>query len=475
MENSLNNRENWTSRLGFILAAAGSAVGLGNIWRFPYVAGTNGGAVFLLIYLVAIVLIGYPVMTAEMALGRKSHKNPVGAFKAIAPKTPWWLVGGLGVFTGFVILSYYSVIGGWSMAYIGKSIAGFASGAEFDVMFVEHIGSAGSTLFWHAAFMAVTVGIISAGVVKGIQKAVKVLMPILFVLLLLLVFRSISLEGASAGLAFYLTPDFSQITTGTFNDAIAQAFFTLSLGMGAMITYGSYLSDKDSISDSAGFVVGLDTLIAVLAGFAIFPAVFALGLDPAAGPGLTFITLPAVFAEMPLGGIFGFLFFVLLTIAAVTSSISLLEVVVSYIVDEHNWDRKKASAIVGGIIFVVGIPPLLSYSVLSDVSFLGMDILDTYDWFANDIFLPLGGLLTAIFAGYVWGTKNTSEEIGKNTKGKFGYLISGLIVPFNKEKGEESAEASKKVYLVNWFEIMLKYFIPVAIAIVMFAGIIDKF
>ncbi|WP_408956337.1 sodium-dependent transporter [Natroniella sp. ANB-PHB2] len=442
-------RESWTSKLGFILAAAGSAVGLGNIWRFPYITGENGGAIFLLIYLVAVILIGYPVLLTEMSLGRKSHKNPVGAFKAIArDNTPWWLVGALGVFTGFTILSYYSVIAGWSMAYIVKAANGFIAEADFAGVFVEHISGVGEPLLWHGVFMAITVGIISAGVVKGIQKAVKVLMPILFLLLVVLVFRSVTLSGAGAGLVYYLAPDFSQITAQTLNDAIAQAFFTLSLGMGAMITYGSYLSDDDNIADSAGYVLGFDVLIAILAGLAIFPAVFALGLSPDAGPGLTFITLPAVFAEMPLGALFGFLFFVLLTIAAVTSSISLLEVVVAYMVDEHQWERKKAAQIIGIVVFVVGIPPLLGYSALSDIQFLGMDILDTYDWFANSIFLPVGGLLTAIFAGYVWRTDDILDEINQGNS----VLKIGV-----------------------WFKIMIKYIIPPAIAVIMFVSIWQTF
>ncbi|WP_408955999.1 sodium-dependent transporter [Natroniella sp. ANB-PHB2] len=444
MNNDLQERENWTSKLGFILAAAGSAVGLGNIWRFPYVTGENGGAAFLLIYLIAIILIGYPVMVAEMSLGRKTEKNPVGAFKNLAPDTPWWLVGALGVFTGFVILSYYSVIAGWSMAYIVQAANGFTSEMDFAGLFGGHISSVGEPLLWHATFMGITIGIISAGVVKGIQKAVKILMPILFILLVALVFRSVSLEGAGEGLAFYLAPDFSQLTWYSLNEAIAQAFFTLSLGMGAMITYGSYLSKDDNISDSAGYVLGLDTLIAVLSGFAIFPAVFALGLSPDAGPGLTFITLPAVFAEMPLGTLFGFLFFVLLTIAAITSAISLLEVVVAYMVDEHEWERKKAAQVVGIVIFLVGIPPLLGYSALSDFQFLGMDILDTYDWFANAIFLPLGGLLTAIFAGYVWGARNTADEANKAE----GVLSVG-----------------------NLFGVLIKYVVPVAIGTIMVVGI----
>jgi len=435
----MKQRENWTSKLGFILAASGSAIGLGNIWRFPYITGTNGGAVFLIIYLALIFLIGYPIIIAEMTIGRKTQKNPIGAFKSLAPDSPWWLVGSLGVLSGFVILSFYSVVAGWGMSYIFKSFT-TTSETNFTNLFTNHIASLGEPIFWHAVFMGLTILIISAGVVKGIQKVVKILMPLLLVIILLLIFRSLSLPGAMEGLAFYLKPDFSKITLQTFTDAISQSFFTLSLGMGAMITYGSYLSRKENINDSAAYVIIFDTLFAILAGLAIFPAVFALGFNPDAGPGLTFITLPAVFAEMPSGQLFGALFFILITIAALTSSISLLEVVVSYMVDEKDWPRKKAAYIIGCIIFLTGIPPILGYSVLSEVRFLGMDILDTYDWFSNSIFLPIGGLLTSIYVAYVWKAKNALKEA-------------------NKSEG--------KVKLGNWFIVLLKYIAPAAIIIIL--------
>ena len=450
MENEIFERETWTSRLGFILAAAGSAVGLGNIWRFPYVVGQNGGALFLIIYLVAIFFIGYPVMVSEMAIGRKSNKNPVGAFKELAPDTPWWLAGALGVLTGFVILSYYSVVGGWSIAYTVQSgtIAGFSEVADFEAFFGQIISSPLYVIAWHGVFMAICVSIIGAGVVKGIQKAVKILMPILFVILLMLVVRALTLDGAGTGLEFYLAPNLGDIQLQSFTDAIAQAFFTLSLGMGAMITYGSYLSDDDNICDSAGFVLGLDTLIAILAGFAIFPAVFALGLDPSDSVGLTFETLPAVFAEMPMGGLFGFLFFLLLTIAAVTSAISLLEVVVSWMVDENGWARKKAASILGFLIFLVGIPVVLGFSTWEGIGILEMNIFATYDWFANDIFLPLGGLLTAVFAGHIWTAKKTTEEANK---------------------------ADGNISVGNIYGIMIKYVVPIAVGTIMVLNIVDKF
>ena len=419
-------RENWTSKLGFILAAAGSAIGLGNIWRFPYVTGTNGGAIFILIYLAAILFIGYPILVSEMTLGRKTEKNPIGAFKKMASNTPWPIVGALGVLSGFVILSYYSVVAGWGMSYIFKSL-NFTAESNFPQIFSAHISSFTEPIIWHGVFMFLTIAVIGAGVVNGIQKLVKILMPILFGIIFLLIIRSVTLDGAAAGLSFYLKPDFSAITFQTFTDAISQAFFTLSLGMGVMITYGSYLSENESINESAAFVLVFDTLVALLAGFAIFPAVFAFGLDPASGPGLTFITLPAVFTQMPFGSFFSLIFFLLLTIAALTSSISMLEVVVAFLVDEYNWNRKKASYLMGCLIFFVGIPPLLGYSSFSNFNFLGMDVLDTYDWFTNSIFLPTGGILTSIFVGHIWGSKNSIEEANKNSSFHIGSIYSLLL------------------------------------------------
>jgi NSS family neurotransmitter:Na+ symporter len=429
MEN-LGKREQWGSRLGFILATAGSAVGLGNIWRFPYMAGEYGGAAFVLIYLVAVLLIGFPLMATEIALGRKTQRNPVGAFSSLSPGTPWKLVGSLTVITAFFILSYYSVIGGWSLSYMSKSIfVGLKPTTDYEALFVNHISNVWSPIIWHGVFMLLTIGIIASGVVKGIQKWSKILMPALFVLLIVLVLRAVTLEGASEGLAYYLKPDFSKITIETIQAAISQAFFSLSIGMGPLITYGSYLGKKENIADNVGWVAGMDTLVAFLAGFAIFPAVFAMGFKPNAGAGLAFITLPAVFAHIPLGSFFGFVFFVLLTIAALTSAISLLEAVVAWGIDQKGWNRKKASICIGFFVFLVGLPPTLGYSVLSNITFLDMDILDTYDFITNSIILPLTGLLTCVFAGYVWKVQNVTDEINQ-PKGAitFGALYKFLIL-----------------------------------------------
>lgn len=451
MNNLKGDREHWASRVGFILAAAGSAVGLGNIWRFPYMTGEHGGAAFIVIYLLAVFLLGYPLMVNETILGRASQRNPVGAFKVLASGTPWWLVGALGVFTGFIILSYYLVVAGWSVAYIYKVVIAINTpGIDNEQVFKNHITSLWQPIIWSAFFMLLTIGIIASGVVKGIQRWSLILMPVLFFILLILIARSVTLPGASEGLLYYLKPDFSEVSGRTFLGAISQAFFSLSLGMGVFITYGSYLKGHDDIPGSAAWIIGLDTLVALMAGFIIFPAVFALGFEPGAGPGLVFITLPAVFAQMPLGMFFGVLFFILLAIAGLTSSISLLEVVTAWLIDEKGWTRGKASVLMGIVIFVVGIPAALGYSIWNGFSFpgLGTDILDTYDWFANSVFLPAGGLLAAIFTGYVWGTKRAAEEANK---GKTGLAIGKL------------------------WSFLIRYIVPLLIAVIMIMGIYDSF
>lgn len=445
------NREHWASRVGFILAAAGSAIGLGNIWRFPYMTGENGGAAFIIIYLLAVFLLGYPLMVNETVLGRASQRDPVGAFKALAPGSSWWLVGALGVFTGFIILSYYIVVAGWSLAYIYKVvIAVNTSGINHEAVFKSHITSLWEPIVCSAVFMALTIGIIAAGVVNGIQRWSLILMPILFFIMIILIIRSVTLPGASEGIAYYLNPDFSEVSGRTVLAALAQAFFSLSLGMGVFITYGSYLKDHDEIPYSTAWVVGLDTTVALMAGFAIFPAVFALGFQPGAGPGLVFITLPAVFAQMPLGLLFGVLFFVLLAIAALTSAISLLEVVTAWLIDERGWARKKAATLMGLVIFIVGLPAALGYNVLSGVSFpgLGTDILDTYDWFANSVFLPVGGFFAAIFTAYVWGAQKAIDEANK---GASGFSVGKL------------------------WRFLMRYVVPPLIVGIMIMGIYDSF
>ena len=403
----MTGREQWGSRFGFIMAAAGSAVGLGNIWRFPYTTGENGGGAFLLIYLAIILGFGLAVVIAEMLIGRAAQKNPVGAFKELGGGA-WPAVGFMGVFTGFIITSFYVVVAGWCLAYVGFMASGQLASADSALLentFTSFISATGAPLIYAGVFMLLVVLVLAGGVGRGIERANKILMPLLFLLLILLVLRSVTLPGAGEGLRFYLVPDWSQVTLGTFREAIAQAFFSISLGMGTMITYGSYLRAQENIPSSALTVVLLDSSVAILAGLMIIPAVFAAGLNPSAGPGLTFITLPAVFAQMPAGTFFGVLFFVLLSIAALTSAVSILEPMIAYFVDEHKLNRRKVVFGVCAVCFGLGIPASLSLGVMSGIKFFGLNWFDLMDTLANNILLPLGGFFVSLFAGWFWGPR----------------------------------------------------------------------
>ncbi len=417
-------RGKWKSSFGFVLAAAGSAVGLGNIWRFPYVTGKNGGALFLLVYLVAVVLLGLSVMYAELSLGRYTQRNPVGAFNAIKPGSIWRGVGFLGVITGVGILSYYSVIAGWTLYYMFTSAAGkFGEGitqAQVDRIFSSFTSSPFLTVLLLFVFILITSYVVSKGISSGIERWTGILMPLLFVILVFLSIYSLTLPGASRGLKFYLSPDFSKLNFNIILQAIGQAFFSLSLGMGAMITYGSYLSKEENLFAAGIEVVTFDTLVAFLAGIVIFPAVFTFNLSPSEGPSLIFKTLPFIFSKLPLGRIFGTLFFILLAIAALTSTISLVEVATSYLVDERKVRRPKAAFLVGAAAFVIGIPSALATSVKPFTNFvLGKDFLSFMDFIWANLSLPIGGLLLSIFVGYVWGARKAAKEIRGYRQGKF--------------------------------------------------------
>lgn len=408
-------REQWGTKIGFVLAAAGSAIGLGNIWKFPYIAGENGGASFVLVYLICIAVIGLPVLIAEILIGRTTQRNPVGAFYKLSHSKIWAGLGGLGVVAGFMILSFYAIIAGWSIGYIIEAVIGNFYIWPDPTSAASHFHDLVSNPYWIigylALFMILTMSIVYAGVQKGIERASKIMMPILFILLIVLMIRGLTLDGAEDGLEFLWNPDWSKISAGTILLALGHAFFTLSLGMGAMLTYGSYMSEKDNIPGAALQVVSLDTLIALVAGIAIFTAVFAVGLDPAAGPGLIFHTLPGVFVKMPGGYFFSILFFILLSIAALTSSISLLEVVVSYFVDERNWKRHNAAIVLGLIIFLIGLPSALSFNLLADVKIFGLTFFDLVDFIASNILLPFGGLLISVFVAWVWGFDKVLQNL----------------------------------------------------------------
>jgi len=437
-----NNREQWSSKASFILAAAGSAVGLGNIWKFPYIAGENGGAAFLFIYLICIVLVGLPILNIEILLGRATQKNPVGAFKTLTDKPFWKYVGALGVFASFTILSFYSIVGGWSVAYTVEALKGtFDSfvisnfSPEYGMPSPEVAGHffdfKNSNPMWvigyHTVFFLTIVGIILSGIREGLEKASKFLMPLLFGILMILVIQGLMLPGADGGTSFLFSPDWSKINPQTFLLALGHAFFTLSLGMGAMMTYGSYLSEKDDVVNASYMVAFLDTIIAILAGVAIFTVVFSSGYDPAVGPGLVFHVLPPLLAQLTGGYIFALLFFLLLTIAAVTSAISILEVSVAYLVDELNYSRKKATLTMGILVYLAAIPCALSFNLWSDVTLLGtgLTFFDMADFLASNILLPLGGFFLAIFAGYVWGIDEVVRNllIGNSDSVYFGNSI----------------------------------------------------
>ncbi len=412
---SAEERGSWGSGIGFILAAAGSAVGLGNIWGFPMQVGKGGGAIFVLLYLICVFVICFPILIAELAIGRAAARGPIGAFQTLRPRTPWWVVGALGVLAGVGILSFYAVIAGWTLAYAWYAATG-AAGSNPGGFFGAFVKDGSKNVWLSFAVLVVTAGIIIGGVRQGIEKASKIMMPALFIILMLLGLRALTLPGAAAGLAYYLKPDFSEISNvAVINAALGQAFFSLSLGMGAMLTYGSYLSRKTVVVKSAAWVAGLDTMVALLAGFIIFPAGFSLaGFNPAeGGPGLIFAVLPGLFASMPGGALFGAAFFVLLTLAALTSAISLLEVPVAALVD-RGWCRRKSVILLTLFVTVLAVPSALSQGAspfLSKMPVFGMDFLTLMAAVWNNWALPVGGLLIAIFAGWVWGADNVIAEL----------------------------------------------------------------
>lgn len=427
------SRETWGSKFGFILAAAGSAIGLGNIWRFPYVLGESGGFAFLMIYIACVILIGMPIMGAEMVIGRGSGRNPVGAFRVLLPGSPWWLAGAIGVITGVLILAYYTVVAGWTLAYLYESVTGlvntFNTPEAAQHAFDDFVVNSGKVVFFHFLFALLCILVVSQGVKGGIERWSKVLMPTLFLLLLLLIGRSLTLPGAGAGMKFLFSPDFSKISGEVVLVAMGQAFYSLSLGMGVMITYGSYLDKKTDLFGSTATVAMLDMSIAILAGIAIFPAVFAMGLEPSSGAGLTYVALPLVFSKLPFGAVLSSIFFLLLTIAALTSAISLLEVMVSFATDELKWVRSRATIIMAALAFLMGVPVALSFGVWKDVTIFGLNFFGLYDYLTANILLPLGGILIALFAGWAWH-KGVKEEMLQGTKmGKlFGVWIWAIRI-----------------------------------------------
>lgn len=441
-------RDSFGSKFGVIAAAAGSAVGLGNIWRFPYVAGENGGGAFIIIYLIFIISIGIPVMLSEFTIGRSAQRNAFGSFKKLAPKTHWYLIGLMGVVAAFMILAFYSTVAGWTLEYIYLSFADAFSNKTPDqltTMFESFKSSTFRPILWQLVFMVLTAWIVIAGVQRGIEKYAKILMPILLLLIIVLDIRAVTLSGAKEGLEFLFKPDFSKLDTNSILEALGQAFFSLSIGMGTLITYGSYINRRENLTTTAINVTAADTIIAILAGVAIFPAVFAFGIEPNAGPDLIFRTLPNIFMQMPGGYIFSLLFFILLAVAALTSSISVLEVVVAYFVEELGLIRKRATILAAVSIAAIGVLCTMSWGVFKDVKIFQYNIFELMDFSASSVFLPLGGFFIVIFLGW--------------------YLGKGLI------KQEISSNGIYKARLVSLFVIIIKFIAPIAIALVFLNGI----
>lgn len=416
------NRDGFTSKFGVIAAAAGSAIGLGNIWRFPYVVGENGGAAFLIVYLLFVLGIGVPVMLSEIMIGRKAQKNIFGAFRQLAPGSIWPLVGIMGVGAAFLILSFYAVVAGWTLEYTYLALKNeFAGKSPHEIKELFDITSktVSNSILLMLVFMALSAFIVRSGIKNGIEKYSKILMPLLLAIIILLNIRAVTLEGAAEGLSFLFKPDFSKLNANVILEALGQAFFSLSLGMGVMATYGSYIRKGESLGRTAVSVSLSDTLIAVLAGVAIFPAVFAFGIEPNAGPGLVFVTLPGIFNQMVGGYFFAILFFVLLVIAALTSSISLLEVVVAYFTEELKMKRPVATVVAAGIMSALGVLCALYDRVFN-----------FFDKTSSNILLPLGGLLIVIFVGWFLGLKKVREELEADGKLAFYFKPFVIVIKF---------------------------------------------
>ena len=425
----------WSSRFAFILAATGSAVGLGNIWKFPYITGENGGGAFVLVYLACVVLIGIPIMIAETMLGRRSQRDPIETMELLTEEANadknWHYLGWMGVIAGLLILSYYSVIAGWATAYIFKAFAGSffdADGAAIKGIFNDFVASPTQLIFWHSLFMLATLLIVVRGVHNGLEKAVQWLMPTLFVMLLLLVGYAMTTESYFQGLHFLFVPDFSKLTSNSVLTAMGHAFFTLSLGMGAIMVYGSYLPKNVSIAQTTFLIAGADTVVALLAGIAIFPIVFANNLHPDSGPGLIFQTLPIAFGAMTGGWLMGILFFVMLAIAALTSSISLIEPAVAWLVESKGLSREKACLWSGLATWLLGLGTVFSFNIWSNVKLFDRSIFQLLDYLTANLMLPIGGFCIAVFAGWIMQQKHSEQEL--NMPNASSYQLWKILISY---------------------------------------------
>lgn len=442
------SRDSFKSQFGIIAAAAGSAVGLGNIWRFPYVNAENGGGAFLIIYILAVIFIGLPVMLSELSIGRSAQSNAFGSFRKLAPKTLWPLIGFIGILAAFIILSFYSTVAGWTLEYLYLSLKGNLmqqSSSELVLTFEKFTSSIYRPIFWQILIMLLTALIVVGGIQKGIEKFSKLLMPVLLILICIICVRSISLPNAIRGLEFLFNPDFSKITLHSILLAIGQAAFSLSIGMGALITYGSYIRRNESLIPIASWTASIDTMVAILSSIMVFPALFAFGLSLNAGPGLVFISLPSVFQSIPGGNIIAIIFFILLAIAALTSTISVLEVVVAFLIDEIKLNRLLATVCATFAISIIGIFCTLSFGPLKNFTIFGLTIFELMNYISANVFLTFGALLIVLFTGWKFGIKKFVEEIS------IGY-------------------SSKKIIPLT-IGFIIKYFAPIAIGTVAIAAL----
>jgi len=408
----------WSSRIAFVLAASGSAIGLGNIWKFPYLTGENGGGAFVMVYLLCVAALGIPVMMAETMLGRRGRQSPINAMLTLAEEAKaspaWQFTGWLGVIAGFLILSYYSVIAGWSMVYILKMGSGLftrMNAEDAGRVFSDLKGSFEIQFIWHTLFMAATMSIVSLGVSSGLEKGTRYLVPLLFVMLLLLAGYAVTSDGFGQGMAFMFKPDFSRLSSESLLTAMGQAFFSLGLGMGAIMVYGSYLPSHVSIARSALFVAAADTVVALLAGVAIFPIVFANHLEPTMGAGLIFQTLPVAFGQMPGGSFFGMLFFALVFFAAITSSIALIEPAVAWLSENRRVTRSAACLWSGAASWLLGLGTVLSFNDWANYTWFDKTFFELVDFVTSNLMLPIGGLMVAVFSGWVMGARDTETEL----------------------------------------------------------------
>lgn len=443
------SRDGFGSKIGIIAAAAGSAVGLGNIYRFPCELGNNGGGAFLLVYLLIVLCLGVPVMLSEFVIGRKTQKSPIGAFKMLRPKSAWPLVGYMGVACALVIMAFYSTVAGWTLEYVVKAVGNQFQGKELSVIeqeFADFHNLGWKNVLWQVVFIFMTGFVVFKGVANGIEKYSKILMPLLVLILIVLAIRSVTLPGAGEGLAFLFKPDFSKITGSVLISALGQAFFSLSMGMGVLITYGSYIKKTDNMTTTALSVTMSDTLVAVLAGIVIFPAAFSFGVRPEAGMGLVFSTIPMIFNQMAGGYFFCIIFFVLLAVAALTSTISLLEVIVAYLVEEVHVTRRWATVIASVACILVGVFASLSLKDTSALRVGGKSFFDFLDFLSANIFLPVGALLIVIFVGWIMGKSKFFDEI--TNEGQLKLSIKTLI------------------YFI------IKFLAPLAIAVIFITGLI---